>query len=480
MFFVKLLFIIVPLIPSALIAMTLEQKIGQLFVVPACQSHFEEVRNLLRNKHIGGILLLAGDSRSQVEMIQTLESEVDVWTFQDAEWGVGMRVNNVPPLPRNLTLGAIGDAELLKAFGRELAYQCRSVGIQGNFAPVVDVNRNSKNPVIGRRSFGDDPENVTRCGLSVLEGMQAGGILACAKHFPGHGDTARDSHIDLPLLESVDLAPFQALIDAGVEMVMVGHLLYPPLSEEPSSLSHEIVTELLREKMGFKGLIATDALNMKALTSHYEITEIAEKTLLAGTDLLVIEDPEFLEITIPRMIEHIRATVPEDVIDEKVERILAYKQRAVLPMPEENPMLKRTLYRAALTQLGDVKGASSIALVQSRPDPDLESALLQYAHVTVFSYEEMEMATNFPCILINVRKGDIPTNLPERAIVTLFDTPYVLNEISFNSALVGYEDVLEAKEAVADALFGKLTPLGKLPIRLCKEWGGVYGSQSSE
>ena len=467
MVFVKSLFKICLLMPIALTAMTLEEKIGQLFVVSFYAENAEDVRNLLRDNHIGGILCMN-------ERVQALGIEGDIWAFQDAEYGIGMRLKDVPPLPRNLTLGAIRDEELLRGFGREVARQCRSVGLIGGFAPVVDVLRLGENPVIGRRSFGDDPENVSRCGLAVMEGMREGGILACAKHFPGHGNTVSDSHVDLPVLGGVDLEPFQALIDGGVDMVMVGHLLYPPLSDKPCSLSHACMTKLLREEMGFQGLVVTDALNMKALSDRYSMEEIAVKALLAGADLLVLE--QCLD-AVPRMIERIRDEVPEELIEEKVARILSYKRRPVVPIPEEVLELRRDLYRAAVTQIGEVQGASSIALVQSRPDPDFENALRQYAEVTVFSYEEMKPAVAYPCVVVNIREGDRPLEMPEGAIVALFDA---LATQRFSLALVGYEDVLEAKEAVADALFGKLTPLGKLPIRLCKEMGVNDGRESSK
>jgi len=466
--------------------MSLDEKIGQLFIVPVCpthgQEHLEKVSNLIRERHIGGVIFMAGDSNKQRELIQAFQSKQDIplWTFQDAEWGIGMRLQDISSLPKNLTLGAIEDLELLRAFGLELARQCRSVGIWGDFAPVVDVNSNPNNPVIHQRSFGEDSQEVAKKALAVMQGMQEGGILACAKHFPGHGDTAMDSHSDLPKIDKsfesiceTELAPFKALIDARVDMVMVGHLYFPTLSEMPSSLSSEIISGLLRKKLGFKGLIVTDALNMKALSERYPMEEIFKKALLAGSDLLVTstakpeESTRLIETDIPQAIELIKKTVPEKVIDERVARILEAKKKTLPQMPLENPDLRRELYRYAVTQIGGkVRMKAHVALVQSRPDPDFEKFLKRYCKLTCFSFEEMEKARGFSNVIVNVRKGDLPSAIPAHCVVALFDTPYTLHKLQYTRALVGYEDEPEAKEAVSDVLFGKLTPLGKLPIQL--------------
>lgn len=466
--------------------MTLDEKIGQLFVVPICpthgQEHLDQVYKLLKERHIGGVILMSGESHEQQKIIQHLQNELDnsLLTFQDAEWGVAMRLVDIAPLPKNLTLGAIQDLALLKSFGLELARQCRLVGIQGDFAPVVDVNSNPQNPIIHRRSFGEDPHEVAKRALAVMEGMQEGGILACAKHFPGHGDTVVDSHLDLPVigktleeLENLELIPFQALIGGGVDMVMLGHLKFPALSDKPGTLSPEIVTGLLREQLGFQGVVITDALNMQALAKNYPLREIVLAPLLSGADLLLTatSQPEvasyLIQIGIPKAIDLIKATVPEELIDEKVDRILEMKKRTIPPLPDENPNLRRTLYRHALTLIGKLPSfEGEIALVQSRPDPDLEALLAQKAALQIFSYEEMDLATAYPHLIVNVRKGDQPASIPDHALLALFDTPYLLHQIPFKTALIGYEDVPEAKEAVVDALFGKLTPLGKLPIRL--------------
>ena len=385
--------------------MSLSEKVGQLIVAPICPTHGEEhlenIRKLLIEKEIGNVIFMSGTSELQQKIIQIIQNELDrpLYAFQDAEWGVGMRLSDVSNLPKNLTLGAIQDLELLRAFGLELARQCRLVGIAGDFAPVADVNSNPKNPIIHRRSFGADPDQVAERALMVMEGMRAGGIWACAKHFPGHGDTSVDSHHALPVIdksleeiERNELIPFKKLIHHEVDMVMVGHLVLPQISREPSSLSKEIITDLLRGKLGFEGVVVTDALNMEALSGDPE--ENAIKALLAGCDLLVYAtakssvSQELIEKTIPKVIERIKAEIPEDLIDEKLERIQEMRERKQGTIPQENPQLRRTLYRHAVTCIGELPPMEEeVALVQSHSDPDFESYLSRYAEVKLFSYD---------------------------------------------------------------------------------------------
>lgn len=469
------------------------ENVGQLFVVPVCpthgEKHIESVSNLLRERQIGGVIFMEGTSQVQKELLQRFEREVDtpLLVFQDGECGLGMRLRDVPNMPNNLTLGAITDLELLKAFGLQVARECRQMGVDSPLSPVVDINSNPLNPVIGSRSFGDDPFEVTKRARAVMEGMQEGGVMACVKHFPGHGDTALDSHHNLPRIdkslqemEQMELIPFQALIDQGTEMVMVGHLYYPALSPLPSSLSPEIVTGLLREKMGFEGLIITDALNMRALSDRYGLQDIVEGAFRAGADLLLTATthPEvsafLIEKGIPAAIDHLVATIPEKHIEERARRLLQYKNRERGPLPAENPGLRRSLYRHALTAIGEASlvevsliESDRISLVQGRPDPELEKWLGRYVRVDLFGFDEVAKAPH--PLLINLRKGDQVDAIPKGAILALFDTPYACPD--HPNILVAYEDVEEMKEAVADALFGKLIPSGKLPVRLSRSCG---------
>ncbi|NGX59866.1 MAG: hypothetical protein KR126chlam3_01026, partial [Chlamydiae bacterium] len=274
-------------------------------------------------------------------------------------------------------------------------------------------------------------------------------------------------------MEKAELVPFQALVQSGVDLVMVGHLVFPALSTDPSSLSHEIITGLLREQIGFEGVVITDALNMRALSDHFSIEEVVTKTLLAGTDLLLTTSgkPEvvdfLLETAIPRAIDHILATIPEELIEQKYQRVQTLRKKMLPEIPPEDPEICRTLYRHAVTRIGEeISLGPSIALVQSRPDPIFTNFLKAYAEVDCFSYEEMDKARNYPHVIVQVGPNDCPRTFPDHAIIALFDTPYKLAEMTPSAAVIGYEDVFFAKEAVADVLFGKIPALGKLSVRV--------------
>lgn len=488
-------FLLFSILNAPLLAMSLDEKIGQLFVAPiqphASPQDIDAVIDLIKHRHVGSVIFMASTSSLQKAQVKQLQdaSPAPLLTFQDCEWGVGMRLRDVPSLPKNLTLGAIADLTFLRAFGHEVARQCKEVGIAGCLAPAVDVNSNPKNPVIGRRALGDDPHQVAERAVAIMEGLQAGGVLACAKHFPGHGDTQTDSHVALPLidkslteLQAIELVPFQAMIDRGVDMVMVGHLFLPQLSQQPSSLSFEIMTKLLRQQMGFQGVIITDALNMAALDGlHSSLDETLVQAFEAGADLLLTASSKaivcrlLIEKVIPQAIEQIKekclkGEIDEQEIDRCVARIGALKKRGAHSCPQR-PLLKQELFDQAVTLLGEgfvpLQEGRSLALVQSSDDPILEEGLSRYGDVTSFSYEQIEEALGYPSLVVRVQKGDPVDRIPSHAIVLLFDTPYLLASLPHpGPIIVGYENEREARQAVVQVLFGKLPPLGKLPLHL--------------
>jgi len=452
---VKILLVFSPIYLSAL---TKEEKVEKLFILP----------KPLENRQIGGII--SAD-------LQAADNQLLV---MDAEWGVGMRRKEVEDLPRNLTLGAIEDMELLEAFGLEVARQCRQRGIQSALAPVVDVNNNPLNPIIGIRSFGDDPEEVAKRGLAVMRGMSQGGIWGCVKHFPGHGDTHIDSHLALPRMDksleeirALELVPFRALIEEGVDMVMVGHMLFPALDDLPSSLSWNVMTKLLREELGFEGVVITDSLSMGALSSFYAPDEIAERALLAGADLLLYNgcSDEWLEEWIPKAIERITRNVSDEIIKDRLARVERLSKEVKI-LPKEDPLLRKKLYQAAVTRVGQERILSrEVALVQKEPDPVFADLLRRYAKVTCFSFEEIDLVSEHADLIVQVGPEDSIPKSPSHAILAVFTAPYWIS----GDAMVGYEDAYLAKEAVADALFGKIPALGKLPIRVYE-----YGYESRE
>ncbi|MCB1106471.1 MAG: hypothetical protein KDK76_00070, partial [Chlamydiia bacterium] len=257
------------------------------------------------------------------------------------EWGLGMRMEGTLSFPKNGVLGK--HPEIIEEVGEWIGKQCRMVGIHLNFAPVVDVNNNPDNPVVGIRSFGSDPKHVASCAQLMIKGMHKGGVLTCIKHFPGHGDTATDSHHTLPLilhgrdhLERVEFVPFKEGIIGGTGCVMTGHLFLPALDpHHPATLSYPIVTELLQKEWGFQGLVITDALNMKGVSDLYSAEEIAIRALLAGHDILLYgahlyEDVEYILTELIPAVYEALLSIPEEIIDRHVLKILQIKERLAL------------------------------------------------------------------------------------------------------------------------------------------------------
>ena len=256
-------------------AMTPKERVGQLFMVQAFSNkgfkHENQISAMIQNYHIGGVIYSKGGPTHQIKLDNNLQSlsKVPLLIGMDAEWGLSMRLDSTYAFPWNMTLGAVSDNKLIEQVGYQIGEHCKRVGVHFNFAPVVDINTNPKNPIIGNRSFGEDKDNVTDKAAAFMKGMQAAGVLANAKHFPGHGDTDADSHKTLPTvnfnkqrIDSVELYPYRKLIKEGLSSVMVAHLNIPGLNIRnglPTSLSKYVVTDLLKEDLGFKGLIFTDA-----------------------------------------------------------------------------------------------------------------------------------------------------------------------------------------------------------------------------
>ena len=336
---------------ETLVRMSLEEKIGQLFIAPACplreEDHFEDWVQLMEEFHIGGAIVKQSNPESHVRLVNRLQkaSDLPLLITADAEWGLSMRMTDTIRFPRNQVLGEMKDLDLIREIGFEIGKQCKRVGIHLNFSPVADVNTNPDNPVIGSRSFGDDPNWVSQCVVAMLEGLQSGGVMACAKHFPGHGDTGVDSHLDLPVLlhdrarlENVELVPLKAAIAKKVSAIMSAHILVPCIDDRfPCTLSSLAMSRLLREEMKFEGLIITDALNMRALSLFYSPEEIAYFAFLAGSDLLLYGDhkgpnvDDILHNQIPSAYRFLLSAcrsnkVSVSVLDDKVLRILRAKE----------------------------------------------------------------------------------------------------------------------------------------------------------
>lgn len=322
-------------------SMDLEERVGQL-IMPIIYPRIGDKASLLRRmqeEKWGGILFQKGFLADQRELTESLQatSRIPLLIALDGEWGLYMRLKDAPRYPRSKGLGTTGDMELIRAYGAEVARQCQLMGIHINFAPVVDVNINPQNPVIGTRSFGDSPELVARCAVAYGQGLESGGVLSVAKHFPGHGDTSEDSHKTLPTvsasrerMQRVELYPFRAYRDAGLGGVMTAHLRVPAYdtSGRPASLSRLITTDLLRKEMRFKGLVITDALEMRGAQVS-EGNSVALEAFKAGNDLLLgPSQPLEARNTILQALRS--GEVKETEVEEKCRRILAFKYALII------------------------------------------------------------------------------------------------------------------------------------------------------
>nr|MBA3971647.1 serine hydrolase [Bacteroidota bacterium] len=321
--------------------LTPDERIAQLFMVAAYsnkdKTHVKEIKELVDTYKIGGLIFFQGGPVRQAIQANCYQScsKVPLFMSMDAEWGLAMRLDSTTKFPRQMTLGAIQNDSLIYEMGVEIARQCKRLGMQINFAPVVDINNNPLNPVIGNRSFGEDKYNVTKKALMYMKGMQDNRVLANAKHFPGHGDTDSDSHKTLPTIKSsrarldtLELYPFKELIAQGLGSMMVAHLSIPALDTTPnqaSTLTKKIVTGLLKDTLAFKGLIFTDALNMRGVSKFYKPGEADLKALLAGNDVLLFaEDVPTAIIEIKKAIE--RGDISQEEIDKRCMKILLAKQ----------------------------------------------------------------------------------------------------------------------------------------------------------
>ncbi|MBO7101714.1 MAG: serine hydrolase [Bacteroidales bacterium] len=338
-------------IENTLNSLTLDQRIAQLMVVRVPlnmdDKQYKEFSERMNGYGVGGFCFFAGTAERQVTMTRRFQKDakVPLLICIDGEWGLGMRLKDMYSFPRNAKFGQLSpDADsIVYRMGEEIGRQCREMGIYINFAPVVDINSNPKNPVIGTRSFGVDRERVAQLGIMYALGQQSQGVIATAKHFPGHGDTDKDSHLELPVIthtreyiDSIDTYPFRRLIEAGVQGIMVAHLQVNALDpSRPSSLSPVIIGDLLKGQLGFDGLVITDGIDMKGITNTYRNGDAELAALLAGNDIILLP-PD-----VPQSIERIKsAAVQSDsiraLVDYHCRRVLRAKFNHVLPYRDED------------------------------------------------------------------------------------------------------------------------------------------------
>lgn len=522
-------------VDSILKSMTLDEKIGQLFMVAAYsnkdETSYQTIDKYIKDYKVGGLIFFQGTPQKQVELTNRYqaESKVPLWIGFDGEWGLGMRLDNTISYPRQLTLGALDDPSLIYDMGKEIARQMKRIGIHINFAPDVDVNSNPNNPVINDRAFGDNKFGVVRRGLMYMMGLQDNKILASAKHFPGHGDTDVDSHLDLPVvkhslerLEAVELYPFKQLIRYGVGSVMVSHLnvlALDPTSNFPATLSPLIVQKKLIDSMGFKGLVFTDAMNMKGVAKYYPSGKAETMAILAGNDVMLFPENVDKAIAGVRAAVQKDSVITEDLINQKVRKILAAKYWLGLynyqPIPLENidadinneqaTYLKFKLIENAMTVVKDSAQLIPILNLQKRiahvgigsSNPTVFSTTLdKYASIDHFFIPKNESTAKFNSVLSALKNYHLvivdiqdmsrfaaknfgltnnaldflkQLNQQNTTILTVLGSPYSLKYFQgFNTILVGYGEEDEAELIAAQVIFGARGAEGVLPVTVGK------------
>jgi len=401
------------------------QKVAQLFFVRAHTNlglaYEDSVANVIKNEQVGGLVFFQGGPVRQAELINRYQkiSRVPLIIAQDGEWGLGMRLDSTISYPYQMTLGAIQDNTLIYKMGQMVAYDFKRMGMQMNFGPDMDINNNPDNPVIGYRSFGDNKYNVAAKGIAYFTGMQSEGLLTTAKHFPGHGDTNVDSHFDLPLLpfsrerlDTLEEYPFREAIKAGISGIMIAHMDIPSLDSTkhlPSTLSRKIVTGILKDSLGFKGLVVSDAMEMRGVVKYFPNGDADVRAFLAGNDVLELSPNSNLAI------KKIRKAIRNDQIsqeefDAKVKKVLAAKYWAGLNNYHETPInnlvaeLNRPAAKELVAQLSDaaitlLKGnAASLQL-----NPIIKTAIISIGGMqpTVFQQDLTHWYVNSRIFMIS-------------------------------------------------------------------------------
>ena len=500
--------------------LSMDERIGQLYIVALYtnkdQNHISGVRKLVEQERIGGIILMQDDAEQEIALVNEFQkkSRVPMLFGMDAEWGLYQRIKTAHKFPWAMTLGAIQDNNLVYEMASKIAEDAKKMGIYWNFAPVVDVNTNPKNPIIGNRSFGSDVQNVIAKALAYAQGLQDNGVLAAIKHFPGHGDTDVDSHLDLPVvkhslerLNKIELAPFKALMDKKIGGVMIAHLYVPQLEKGkniPASISYDIVTNLLKNKFRYEGLVITDALNMNAVAKKYPAGELDLRAFKAGNDVLLFsQDVPTGKKLIKEAIQ--KGEIGEKRLEESVKKILKTKYLLGLqnlrPLSSEginnvlnndsHAKISEKLYANALTLLKDEKQLFPLREKEVYYLPLEEASyeaflqeLSKEIKVKKISFKEIQSIPENGVVIIGLHKDNSTAYKPYRVsweskrlinqvksrnkvILNVFGSPYALQDVDvsgISSVLVSYENNPLSMKATAEAYLGKQKINGRLPV----------------
>lgn len=515
------------------------EKIGQLFMVAAYSGtdkyNETQINQLVSNNQIGGVIFMQGTPEKQATLTNQYQNnaKVPLLVGMDAEWGLGMRLTGVRNFPRQMMIGATRDEKLMEEMATAVAYQCARLGVHIDFAPVIDVNNNPLNPVINFRSFGEDKYWVAKLGLAYMRGLQDNGILASAKHFPGHGDVAVDSHHDLPIinktkaqLDTLEFYPFKELIKGGVKSIMVAHLSIPaldPTKNQASTLSYNIITNILKKEMNYEGLIFTDALNMEGVAKYYAKGDVDYKAFLAGNDVLLFSQD------VPIAIQKIQAGLKSGQITQKrlehsVKKILSAKYEVGLskftPIDPNNATADLNKYTDIITQkianksITVTQDPNGLLSLTRNPNVNIayvaigKSDLLniqnenfakrlkkQYPNIQFFEFKNnattdqekniYNQVSKYNIVIVGMHdlslypKDDYGINFGQlrllknlssqkNTIFVNFGNPYALKYVcGFNTQIVTYEENVATYNAAIEVLSGNLAPKGILPVTAC-------------
>lgn len=512
-----------------------KQRIAQLFFVRAHtnrgKKYEDSVAKVIHSQHVGGLVFFQGGPGRQANLINRYqrESRVPLLIAQDGEWGLGMRLDSTLSYPYQMTLGAIQGESLIYKMGQQIAYDFKRLGMHMNFAPVIDVNNNPNNPVINYRSFGDNKYNVASKGLAYFKGMQSAGLLTTTKHFPGHGDTNVDSHYDLPLLsfsrkrlDSLELYPFKQAIEAGVSGVMIAHMSIPALDDTknlPSTLSRKIVTNLLKDSLGFKGLVVCDAMEMQGVIKYFPDGEAELRAFMAGNDIieLSMDSKESIHKILKAMRHH---KLPIEEFEAKVKKVLMAKYWAGLNKPQEvnvnnvvadlnRPATKELieqLSNAAVTQLRgssrdlQLNPLSRTAIIgvgitnptayqtelrrwysnstlflvnKSTPVDELNAiikSLQEYSQVFVGVHDTRTRPQSKLDYSAGVTQFIAALTAHENTVISFFANPYAIAGIPgierAHALLVCYQNSEDMQQAAVRVITQQIKPMGKLPVSI--------------
>ncbi|KQC29354.1 glycoside hydrolase family 3 N-terminal domain-containing protein [Flagellimonas eckloniae] len=511
-------------------AMSVDERVGQLFMVSVASNQdkatTDKITQLVQEHHIGGVIFSNGGPVRQAKLTNEYQShsKIPLLVAMDAEWGLSMRLDSTYAFPWNMTLGAIKDSSVVEKVGHQIGKHAKRLGVHINFAPDIDVNNNPKNPIIGNRSFGEDPISVAQKGTAFMRGMEQAGVLSCGKHFPGHGDTATDSHKALPIinstkerLDSVELYPFRTLIKNGLSSVMVAHLDVPNIEIReglPSTLSEQIVSVLLKKELGFKGLVFTDALNMKAVSQFANEGEVELEAFRAGNDVLLM--PENVLKAKEKLIEaYNKGIITEAHLSSSVKKILMAKYKAGLHNYQpielehlyedlngvENDVIYEEAMENAITvaknnfSLLPIKKLENKKIAYVKFGDDSGKTFLEtlsmYAKVTQIEAKDAAGYRNnlkdFNLVIIGFHKNnespwkgykfsenelfwlqEISRLRTSNTILTVFAKPYSLLDVAhFNTidgVVVAYQNSAIAQKKAAEVIFGAIGANGKLPV----------------